>query len=65
MKTLAQFDLQELAGRGMRQAIDEHDVIGNLPFRNFVDRKSRSDCLVGFLPSRGCTIRSGRSCQTG
>src|SRR5579871_6879160 len=39
VEALAQFGLQQLSGGRVRQAVDEYDVVGHLPFRQFVRKK--------------------------
>jgi len=47
MEALAQFRLQELPRRRMRQAVDEHDIVRHLPFRQFVRQEIEERLLCG------------------
>ena len=35
VESLAQFRLEQLTRRGMRESVDEHDVVRHLPLRQF------------------------------
>jgi hypothetical protein len=50
VEALAQFRLEQLACRGMRERVDEHDVVGNLPFRQLAGEEME-DGLFRRLPA--------------
>ena len=50
MESLAQFRLEQLASRGMRESVDKHDVVRQLPLRQFL-RQELEERRLGRLPS--------------